>query len=78
MQLRIRFRYVGMNGDPCACEYCHDATPYDVPNRSTGAKIIARGRYALLDSSDGKFKDFAQKVERISMTILASFFDSSL
>jgi hypothetical protein len=52
-----------MDGDPCACKDCYDAAPYDVPNQSTGAKIIARGRCALLNSGDGKRKDFVQEIE---------------
>jgi hypothetical protein len=52
-----------MYSNPSACEYRYDATPYDVRNSSASAKIIARGRCALLDGGDGKCKDFVQEIE---------------
>jgi hypothetical protein len=53
-----------MNSNPSACEDRHDAAPYDVRNRSTGAKI--------LDDWDGKRLDFVQEVESINMITAAA------
>jgi hypothetical protein len=52
-----------MYSNPCACEYRHDAAPYNVPNSSASAKIVAQGRCTLLKSGDGKRKDFVQEIE---------------
>jgi hypothetical protein len=52
-----------MNGDPCERKYGDEAAPNYVPDRPTFPKFVASGRCALLDSGDGKRKDFVQDVE---------------
>jgi hypothetical protein len=63
VQNRIRLRDIGVYRHPNVYEDSHDIAPYDVRNRSTVVKIIARGRCALIDGSDEKRKDFMQEVE---------------